>query len=93
MPNELYCNVILIIDNNIQTNHLHVGNAVSNPIGGAAEEDALHMFKEACKNLDYKRDISNEDYDYPEIESMIEDGCLYTYDHRIQVFINWPVHL
>lgn len=89
MPNATYCNVILIIDNNIQTNHLHVGNAVSNPIGEAAEEDAIHMFKEAYKNLDY----GSDDYYKEEIEDMIENGLLETDDHRIQVFINWPVHL
>jgi len=86
MPNETYCNVIGITDGKLRDNVLLKGDAISNPIGEAGEEKAVELYKNYCNTLDY----GSDDFDEDDINAMVEDGCLYTDDQRIKVFINWP---
>lgn len=84
MPNELYCNVIGVTDGEVRDNILFIGNAVSNPIGGAVEDKAIELYKHYCDTLGSVSENPDE------IDDMVEDGCLSTKDHRVKVFINWP---
>lgn len=82
MPNETYCNVIATVDGIITDNILFIGDTISKPIGGAAEEKALELFKGYV-------DIS--EYDEDDINVYLEDGYFSSKDGSIKVFITWPV--
>ena len=84
MPNTIYCNIIGTTDGELRDNQLLIGNAISKPIGEAAEEKALTLFKEYCVIFN---NLPKEDT----LNTMIENGVLESNDRRVKVFINWPL--